>query len=461
MKSHRETSTEIEPKEPCVGRFALSWQEGLGVRPKAKLPTVFAAALLTSIIALASVTGHAQTVDELRQRLEAIEQQMQQLKEQVAEAERKAQQAERKSANAARQVEADNDRPVKWHLSGYAQTGVEITDEAGRDDTFIAGTFNPVFHFQYKDIALFESELELAANSDGGTDVELEYASIDLLLHDNLTFVAGKFLSPVGQFQERLHPAWINRLPDAPAGFGHGGVAPRSEVGIMARGGVAFDPVTVNYALFGGNGPRVEFDDGELEGIELEGFGLDDNQNKAVGGRIGVLPLSYLEIGASFLTSKIDGDKEDGVAGDVSSGRFTLWGVDAAYTRGAWDVRAELVSANLGSFFSQHESGAASTEAVPETDWLAWYAQVAYKLSGLTDRPVLKNAELVGRYSDLDVDGFEHFIEHARPEHRWTLGLNYWFAPTLVGKVAVSLRDFSDGQSDDATEVRFQLGYGF
>lgn len=335
------------------------------------------------------------------------------------------------------------------------------TDDDAMDDTFVAGKFNPVFHFQYKDLVLFESELEIEVEDDGSTNVTLEYASIDLLLHDNITLVAGKFLSPIGQFQERLHPDWINKMPDAPAGFGHGGIQPLSDVGIMARGGINFEPMTLNYSFFTGNGPQVEYSDGDLKSIELEGFGSDDNGDKAYGGRIGIFPFPSLEIGGSFMTAKMEGRKEDGVTGAVSEGDFTLWGLDASFTKGPWNLRGEYLSAELDSFLSQMEAGDASTAIVPGSSWEAWYLQVAYRLSGLTKTDILRNVELVARYGEFDADGFDEFVEHAAPEERLSLGINYHFAPTLVGKLAVSMRDFADEDTNDRAEVRAQIAYGF
>jgi hypothetical protein len=149
-----------------------------------------------------------------------------------------------------------------------------------------------------------------------------------------------------------------------------------------------------------------------------------------------------------------------GTSGPVTEGDFTLWGVDAAYTRGAFDARVEYLDAEVDSFFSQREAGE-PTELIPSTDFEAWYAQVAYRLSGLTKMPYVRNLEPVVRYGEVDAEGFEHFVEHTVPEDRFTVGLNYLFAPSLIAKLAVSWRDFEDPDSEDATEVRGQLAYGF
>lgn len=366
-----------------------------------------------------------------------------------------------------------------WHIAGYADANYRATtgdeDREGKINSFLAARFNPVFHFTYKDFLLAEAELEFEVGEDGETEVALEYASIDWLATDWLAFVAGKFLSPVGFWQQNLHPSWINKLPDAPAGFGHGGVAPLSDLGLMARGG--FGKVghpLLNYGVYVGNGPQLEFEDGNLAALEQVGFGLDDNNDKAVGGRVGIVPIPHLEIGGSFEVAQVQGKKNVGpaedVLGPVTDGQYTLWGVDAGYTKDPWNIRGEYIHAELDSFWSQkvaggHEAAAVGDEPVhtmliPATEWSAWYAQVAYRLSKLNN-PILQNVEFVSRYGQYRASGFEHFVEHARPEDRTTIGLNYWLSSSAVLKSAVSWRDFTAQDNIDSTEYRAQFAYGF
>ncbi len=109
---------------------------------------------------------------------------------------------------------------TSWHLAGYADTTFIVRDFDGETTAdFSAARFNPGFHFQYKDLVLLEAEAEIAIDGDGETELELEYAQADIFLHNNATLVLGQFLSPVGQFQERMHPTWINRMANPPPGL--------------------------------------------------------------------------------------------------------------------------------------------------------------------------------------------------------------------------------------------------
>ncbi len=357
---------------------------------------------------------------------------------------------------------------TKWHIAGYADATFEAVSNDGDTTTsFGAARFNPAFHFQYKDLVLLEAEAEISVDDDGETEFELEYAQADLLIHDNVTLVLGQFLSPVGQFQERLHPTWINRLANPPAGFGHDGVQPASEVGVMARGGVSIGSALVTYAIAVGNGPTVSHEGG----VMFEASGADDNSNKAVSGRLGFLPVPYLEVGGSFLVGDVSGsemaDEEDPMDGGMSSlsptdGKVTLWGADAAYTRGAWDARVEYLNVTRDPFATAFE-GSLGVEMLPELKLEAWYAQIAYSLSGLTDHPVLQKFEPAVRYGKYKVSGLDELAEEAA-ERRVDVGLNYWLAPSLVARGVVEWRDFTarpEEEPSSQTRYILQFAYGF
>ena len=412
---------------------------------------------------------------QLLERLNALEAELKQLKEQLAETKTQADQsviiAEKADKQAKKAVSAaDPVRPNSWHLAGYADVGIEFSD-GENPDTFTSGKFNPAFHFQYKDLILFESEFEVSTSNTGETDMALEYSQLDFLLHDNAVLVAGKFLSPVGQFQERLHPSWINRMTNAPAGFGHGGIQPLSDVGLMLRGGVPLGSRLFTYSLAVGNGPRAGHD-----GVEMEGFGRDDNGNKSFSGRLAFFPFDDFEIGGSFLTAKIapeaeeddddhdeaevpdvdDHEEAEEIFEDLPQGDFNLWGFDAAYTKGNWDVRAEYLNADLKGLGEADDD-----HGEPEPlSWEAWYAQAAYRLSGISNSSFIQKLEPVIRYGEFRIAG-DHELEDENNEKRFNIGVNYWLTPSVVVKSAVEFRNYTASEREDDTRLQFQLSYGF
>lgn len=360
-------------------------------------------------------------------------------------------------------------------IGGFAEATAAFSDKnSSSGSSFFSASFNPALYFQYQDLFLFESELEIEVAEDGKTETALEYGQLDILLHDNITLVVGKFLSPVGQYQERLHPSWINRLPSAPPGFGHDGLQPGADVGVQVRGGIPFGRSRLTYVLAAGNGPRLMEGEGALE---MEGFGGDDNGNKAISGRIGFLPLPYLEIGASFMTGKVRGVLLEEPEGEMAlsaqaadeasmpkgpNTRLKIWGLDAAYTRGPWDVRAEFLRGTRNSYEFAPEIEGDEPIMVPQTKLKAWYAQVAYRLSEVTQHRLFQNLEPVIRYGEYEIKGIADLAEENN-EKRWDWGLNYWFAPAIVLHGAVEHRRFTARELGDRKDTRMllQLGYGF
>jgi|GEM_PF-352484 len=397
------------------------------------------------------------------------------------------------AANAAMSTDINNinyqkisgNSDTKWHLAGYADATFLATKAAGEDGTSSSNArFNPAFHFQYKNLILFEAESEISLTGDGETEFELEYAQADIFLHDNATLVLGQFLSPVGQFQERLHPTWINRMGNAPAGFGHDGVQPASEMGAMIRGGIALGSMTGTYSFAIGNGPALSHEGS----IIFEAKGSDDNSNKAVSGRLGLFPIPYFEVGGSFLSGKISGEEhtetdeadEHGLAltnrkissllsehdehDELSPTNSTanLWGADAAYTRGPWDIRFEYLNVHRDPIATSFE-GSDGVELLPSLGLEAWYAQIAYRLSSLSENKTLQKFEPVIRYGEFRVDGLEELAEEAA-EERLDLGLNYWIAPSIVARGVVEKRVFTARHDDEpSSETRYlmQFSYGF
>lgn len=380
---------------------------------------------------------------------DAVQQRVDQLERELKDVQLKLKNRETTARSADTKAPEKDDSLVKWHLAGYAFADFIVTDSKTEHNTFGGAHFSPIFHFQYGDLVLFEAEPELSVTEDQETELELEYAQINLMLHDSFTFGAGKYLSPVGQFTERLHPAWINKMPDMPAGFGHeGSINPQNDIGVTARGGIPINDMTVTYSVAVGNGPQIND-----EGFVQEGFGRDNNDNKAVAGRIGFLPFPWLEVGGSFKFARVEGWD---AAGASSGADFTLWGADAAFTRGPWDVRFEYLNAELDSHLGTNDE--ITVIQIPKTKWEAWYFQAAYELSGLTKMRIVRNFEPVVRYGQYTGSGNDRFLEGQ--EHRTNIGLNYHFAPSVIAKGSVEWRDKKAGE-DDETRFLLQLAYGF
>ena len=349
-------------------------------------------------------------------------------------------------------VKSNNlDTLSKLHMAGYANVDA-IAGSDRQEDGFTAARFAPIFHFQFSDRVLFEGELEIETNADGETEIATEYATIDLILNDYMALVAGKFLSPIGQFRQNIHPSWINKLPTAPVGFGHGGAAPLSDLGVQLRGGIPLSgSMRANYALFTSNGPTLlvdgHGDEVELE-METEAASSNADGNFVYGGRIGFLPVPALELGLSGALGKVgvaEGHEVSELAAGEPDRDYTVLGADAVYNLDTLQLRGEFIQQTVGS---EAGSTIADGEVTGELDFTAWYAQAAYRL------PDTK-WEGVARIGDLDTPNADG------NRSQWSVGVNYLFANNVIIKAAYTVDDYDDNAIDDDERFNVQLAYGF
>ncbi len=332
---------------------------------------------------------------------------------------------------------------AKAHLSGYANVDFTVPEEG--DGSVSQVRYAPIFHYGFSDWLLFEAELEIEVGEEGEAELGMEYADFNILVNDNLILQVGKFLSPVGQFRQNLHPAWINKLPTAPLGFGHGGAAPVGETGIQARGGFEVAGMRSNYALFGGNGAEVGVDpmDGDAD-IETNGRIGDIAGEHSYGGRLGLLPLDTLEIGLSYMGGKA-GYFND--AEGTGSADLTIYGADFVYFQNSFALRGEYVKTELDRV------ELVVGDAVDKTELEAWYLQASSKIASTP-------FEAVVRYSEYEKT-FQADETEVSKNEQWALGVNYLFAPQTQVKVAYEFnKDPADSSAKD-DQLLVQLAHGF
>ena len=389
---------------------------------------------------------HPERIAELEEQVSALTEQLNELSVELDEAKdaeslgglRKDVEANKVAIQATQSATTFTDATSVTHLSGYASADY-VSVENG-PSAFVAN-FNPMFHFLYENKILWEAELEVVVEENGETEIGLEYTTVDWFLNDNLTLIAGKFLSPIGNFRQNLHPSWINKLPSAPPGFGHDGAAPISEVGVQLRGVAPMGDSRLNYAFFLGNGPKIEGEDGEIHAIEAEGFGSDPDDEKVFGGRVAFLPIPSLELAVSGATGDAAVVEDDGidVEGDPKRG-YQVLGFDASYQWNNLDLRGEYV---------KQEVDPNPLSIAPEGGvWETWYAQAAYKFAD-------GKWEGVARYTDFQ-------SPHADDtQEQLALGINYLITPSAFLKFGYESNKGEPGEITDADRWILQIAYGY
>ncbi len=344
------------------------------------------------------------------------------------------------SLAASRQV--SNFKAAKFLLTGYTQTTLMYVPD--KDFTISALNFVPIFLWRPTEKIFFEGELEVALDK-GVTMIGLEYANINYIVNRYMIFRVGKFLTPFGAFQDRLHPAWINRMPTRPLGFEEDGTTmPTTEIGVAINGGIPIGPSKINYSLYASNGPQLNT--GEVtpgkEGTLLYANAEDNNINKALGGRVGYLPFSNssLEIGGSFQTSKV------GMKGtQYENVRATLLALDLTYVKqlpflkGAIQVLSQWNSVEVGNAAYTDWKGdpTGNTPYTYNNKRSAMYSQIAYRPT-LSKKRIIKNLELVYRYGKLEQpEGSKQSGQIKQSMY----GLNYWINFRSVMKLAVQSQE--------------------
>jgi hypothetical protein len=330
---------------------------------------------------------------------------------------------------------------------GYSKIlGDSITaaNGAGRASTpggFYFGEFTPDFFLKLNDWILLEAEISVG--SDGKVSAG-SFAQADFFINDWLTIIAGRFVAPIGWYNERLNTPWINKLPaDAPGSaplLWLQVLPPFSMLGLEVQGSfyLGCTPIKLEYSAYISNGlnlttsaPGID-DLANLENMQNT-FSFLTNE-KAVGGRIGLWwPELGLEAGFSAMYN-----------GDYIAGGFensmSLWAADFNYHKGNWDVRAEY-----GMNYQQ-------TQPFLNNNIMrqGLYAQVAYRPRDCEVR-YLENVELVYRYSYVNFQGIDattlNLGAYSTPidvpvrRQQNEIGINYWFTPRLVLKCAYQIND--------------------
>lgn len=389
------------------------------------------------------------------------------------EQENEIEQLKRENKEQDKRIEALKPGLSSFLLTGFTNITYHQDLEVIKDSRFSHAGFSPITIWKPSDRLFFETELHIEleggvhggetgdghgghggsteeASHAGSTIIDLGYANMVYFLNDYVTITAGKFLTPIGTFNERYHPTWINPLAVNPLGTGHGSPLPAAELGLQVRGGIQTGKSKIGYSVYVTNGPVLEDGNGDPEraGALIYSNFNDNNGNKALGGRIGWLPISNssLEIGISGQWADKTGDKGGQyenigsrlIVGDLSyiinstslKGYFRLIGQysklvvdDAFYANDAEDI----ANGEPATYTFNNES-------------TFYYGLISYRPSKSGSK-LIRNTELVYRY---DTGKTPEDSKWAFEDSRSTFGFNYWLQARSVLKASVAIGELSN-----------------
>jgi hypothetical protein len=438
----------------------------MGERGYGVVVAVLFAILLTPLATRPSWADPGSTPDEVRalkEEIRRLKAETERSQKRIEELERKVDAVQQKGAEQQKQIESAAAAPPSggvvrdaidryWGDNRFVIAGYGFLqhswDQNANTNSFLA-QFNPVLLFRLNDWILFQSELEVKLPDDAETEVNLEFAEADVMVNKYVTLVGGKYLLPFGDFIERLHPPWINKLVSHPLPFregDEGGIMPFSEIGVQARGGVALETLgegaRFEYTVYGGNGPNF---DGEDVGASFTSNNSDNNRGKSIGARVALHPLSVdaeagqLEIGGSTYNGQWD-----------SSGDWLhAAGAHGVYIFGDATLRGEYLHVQRNM-----PDGAELAHDNRE----GWYVQGAYRLTKVAV-PYLNQTELVARYSGQNqraTPADSGLDPHPR---QVALGFDYWLTPSVAFKLEYDRDMPRDAKNDNELLSQFAVGF--
>jgi hypothetical protein len=232
-------------------------------------------------------------------------------------------------------------------IGGYAEAHARWNHVDGitEDSGFELRRFNLFASTNVSDFVRFGAELEF---EDGGEEVILEFAAMDVLIHPAFTLRGGMLLSPLGRFN-LSHDSPLNEFTDRPlVSTEIVGVA-LSEPGLGILGSLPVGLGRLTYEAYAVNG----FHDGLVqrsEGGTRIPFGRrnteDNNNTPSFVGRVAWSPDLFLEVGASAHHGPYNEFALDGE--DVDARRnLTIWVADAELALGGLRVAGEYVNARI------------------------------------------------------------------------------------------------------------------
>jgi hypothetical protein len=244
--------------------------------------------------------------------------------------------------------------------------------------------FSPMLLWRHGQKFLLEFEPSFDGNSLG-----VNWADISYFAAPGVIIRAGYLVIPFGTYNKRLAAGWIDKLPTDPAGVAD--IPPGSDFGIEVEGGLPLGNMKWNYDISLTNGLEL-LPDGELQSAGI----TDNNKNKTITGRLGLLPFSNssLEVGVSGLLGTAGDDNNPSLSGV----KTRMYAVDLNYVKLFNPVLVNI----KGQYNYTHIDRATYVKATDSSNYTfdnntsSYFAQVSLRPTG-ADSKLVKNLEAAFR----------------------------------------------------------------
>ena len=286
-------------------------------------------------------------------------------------------------------------------------------------------SFPDADHFEFSPMLLwrhgtkFLMEFEPSFNNNG---LSVNWADVSYFAAPNLILRAGYFVLPFGTYAKREAAGWINKLATDPMGVAD---MPSTDYGVEAEGGLPLGSMKMNYDIALTNGLQL-LQDGTL----TTGNIVDNNNNKTITARLGLLPFSNscLEIGVSGMFGKV---------GDAGTGfqnvRGNMYAFDLNFVKTfspiLLNIKSQYNIVNIGD--ANYVNPVDTTQSYTfKNHSTTGFVQCSIRPTGIQ---ALHDFELAGRYTSYNTPANSTWGSN---QHSVSIGLNYWLSWRSVVRVA-------------------------
>lgn len=330
-------------------------------------------------------------------------------------------------------------------IGGYFSTRYLASEVPGKDPSFQDMRLVPKLHADITQRIAFDAEIEFehgGVSDEIDGEIAVEQAELSFRSSDAFTLKVGTLLVPFGAFNQN-HDDPLNELSSrptvdryvVPSAFACPGIGAKGSIEVSEDAVLTYDVVLTN-----GFSDDIDADEGTRGARTL--FEEDDNHDKTVFGRVGVVPtvpfLDALDLGASGAFGAV-GEESD---------RLTGFGVDASAKHGPWEFKGEFDQFGIDTPDGAPPPIDAAGNLGPIRGLHGWYGQVLYRITDPWVRSLPwaeKDASvaILVRRDSVDLDDRVHGASANDDERAWSIGLNY--RPTAKTVIKFEYRHASSG----------------